>query len=461
MKPLLVLNVVGLTRGLLQRFEKRAPALSALAREGRAAAVSSVLPAVTCSVQATYLTGTLPQEHGIVANGWYDRERAEINFWQQSNYLMHGEKIWETGKKRDRNFTSAQLFWWFNMYSTNDVAVTPRPAHLENDAVLSLTYTKPPELAEVLDTELGRFPLFDFWGPRAGIRSSQWIEQAALHVLHRYSPTLTLVYLPHLDYNLQRLGPHDDRLGDDVAAVDAIVGRLLEAARAGGREVVVLSEYGMTSVSGAVHLNRVLRGAGFLRAQKQHTWELLDPGASRAFAVCDHQFAHIYVRDPEDLSAVRETLEKTAGVARVLGADELDEAGLAHPRAGDLAALSAPDRWFSYYYWEEAERAPSWTREVDIHRKPGYDPLELFMNPRAPLKIPRIMWRLLKRTLGFRTTIMDFVPYDVELVRGSHGLPPADDEEAPVFMTSAETPPLPEKIAATEIRERLLQIIFA
>jgi predicted AlkP superfamily pyrophosphatase or phosphodiesterase len=293
MVPLLVLNVAGLTRELLTRFPQQARHMVTLGSEGSSALLGTVLPAVTCSVQSTLLTGLLPREHGVVANGWYYRDLATVHFWEQSNSLVQGEKLWQAAKKRDKNFTSAQLFWWFNMYSGNDVAVTPRPAHLENGALISLTYTDPPQLADELDAELGRFPLFQFWGPDAGIASSEWIEKCALHVLKHNAPTLTLVYLPHLDYNLQRLGPDDLRIAEDLAAVDAIVGRLAEAARAKGMQVVILSEYGMSQVSGAVDINRVLRRAGYLRAQAQHTWELLDCGASRAFAVADHQVAHV------------------------------------------------------------------------------------------------------------------------------------------------------------------------
>ena len=224
MTPLLVLNVPGLTRDLLSRFPQQAKNMVTLASEGGSCPLVPVLPAVTCPVQSTFLTGLPPREHGIVANGWYFRDLAQVHFWEQSNALVQGEKIWQAGKKRDKNFTSAQLFWWFNMYSGNDVAVTPRPAHPADGSLISLTYTDPPQLAHELDAALGRFPLFKFWGPDAGIESSQWIEKCALHVLRHFAPTLTLVYLPHLDYNLQRLGPDDLRIADDLEAVDQIAG---------------------------------------------------------------------------------------------------------------------------------------------------------------------------------------------------------------------------------------------
>jgi len=456
-RDLLVLNVVGLTRALLARFPGRARAIEGLAKEGASATLGTVLPAVTCSAQSTFLTGLMPGEHGVVANGWYFRDLAEIHFWKQSNGLVAGEKLWEAAKRHDPSFTSAQICWWYNMYSTNDYAVTMRP--YEGDGrVVSLLYTQPADLAGKLETELGRFPLFDFWGPRAGIDSSVWIERCARSVRRQLKPTLTLVYLPHLDYNLQRLGPDDPRIGDDLAAIDAVVGRLAVEARASDVEVVVLSEYGMSTVSGAVDINRVLRRAGYLRVQEQLGWELLDAGASRAFAVSDHQVAHVYVRDAKDLPAIRKLLMATDGIERVLDREGLKKAGLDHPRSGELLALAAPDRWFTYFYWEDDGKAPGWAHEVDIHSKPGYDPLELFMDPKAALKIPRIFVRLALRSLGFNVgSIMTFVPFDSKLIKGSHGRLPETAEDGPVFITTAKGLDLPEHLPATEVKRTLLR----
>jgi len=459
MTPLLVLSVPGLTRELLSRFPQQARNMVTLASAGGSCPLVPVLPAVTCPVQSTFLTGLPPRGHGVVANGWYFRDLARVHFWEQASTLVQGERIWEAGKKRDRSFTSAQLFWWFNMHSGNDVAVTPRPAHTADGSLISLTYTDPPRLAQELDEALGRFPLFKFWGPDAGIKSSQWIEKCALHVLRHFAPTLTLVYLPHLDYNLQRLGPDDPRIAHDLEAVDQIAGRLVEAARAKGANAVILSEYGMTQVNGAVDINRVLRRAGYLRAQEQANWELLDCGASRAFAVADHQVAHVYVRHAEDLQPVRRLLEKTPGIERVLEQDGIRQAGLDHPRAGELVALSAPDKWFTYYYWEDDAKCPPWAHEVDIHNKPGYDPVELFLDPEARLVVPRILWRLARRKLGFRTTIMDFISFNSKLVKGSHGRLPERPEAGPVLITSAKGE-LAERMAAEEVKGYLLNLIF-
>jgi len=455
----MVLNVVGLTRELLDRYPRRAKNLVTLAG-GSSGILGTVLPAVTCTVQSTFLTGLMPRDHGVVANGWYFRDLAEIHFWKQSNALVGGEKVWHAGRKRDKDFTSAQLFWWYNMYSGNDISVTPRPAHLADGSLISLTYTDPPELAPELDAELGRFPLFKFWGPDAGIGSSEWIEKCAKSVYRRHSPALSLIYLPHLDYNLQRIGPNDSRIGDDLEQMDLIVGRLIDFAKGRGVEVVVLSEYGMTQVTGAVDINRVLRRAGYLRVQQQASWELMDCGASRAFAVSDHQVAHVYIKDPVDLAPVKALLEKTPGIERVLDANGLREAGLDHARSGELLAISAADRWFTYYYWEDDRKCPPWAHEVDIHNKPGYDPVELFLDPKAQLIIPRIIGRLMMRKLGFRVTIMDFIPFDSTLVKGSHGRLPDRPEQGPVLLSTSRKHPVPERMAPTAVKDYLLRLIF-
>lgn len=461
MTPLLVLNVVGLTRALLAKFPGKARALESLAREGQSCTLGTVLPAVTCSAQATFLTGQMPREHGIVANGWYFRELAEVHFWKQSNYLVGGEKVWDAGHARDPQFTSAQICWWYNMYSANDIAVTMRPVHKPDGGLVSLLYTTPPDLALQLDAELGRFPLFDFWGPRAGIASSEWIERCARSIKRRSNPTLSLVYLPHLDYNAQRVGPYAPETGEDLAQVDAIAGRLAHEWRAQGGEVVVLSEYGLAPVSGAVDINRVLRRAGYLKVQEQLTWELLDHGACRAFAVSDHQVAHVYVKEARDLAAVTELLERTAGIERVLDEAGKKEYGLDHPRSGDLVAISAPDKWFTYYFWEDDKKAPAYAHEIEIHAKPGYDPLELFMDPKAPLKMPRMLTRLALRKLGFNVgPIMTFVPFDSGLIKGSHGRLPLTPEEGPLFITSSKKIPLPEHLNATAVKAKCLELIF-
>ena len=456
MRPVLAILVVGLTREMLGADS---PHLSALARDGFAVPIDPVLPAVTCPVQSTYLTGLLPREHGIVANGWYDRELAEVLFWRQSNRLVSGENVWDTARKRDPAFTSAQLFWWFNMYCGADWAVTPRPAYPADGRKIPDCYARPAELRVRLNDELGKFPLFKFWGPLAGIESTRWIVDATLDVLEHERPTLALVYLPHLDYDLQRVGPGDPRAREALRAVDAEVGRLVAKAREQGRTTVVLSEYGIEPVSSDVALNRELRAGGFLEVQRvMDSWELLDAGASRAFAVADHQLAHVYVRDPADVPAVKARLERTDGVERVLGEEGKRELGLDHRRSGELVALAAPGRWFSYYYWLDEERRPDFAPTVDIFRKPGYDPAELFFRPGLGTKA-RLALRLAQKAVGLRA-ILDVVPTDGSLVRGSHGRAPSSPEKGAVLVASDRRLERGERLAPTAVKQLLLDALF-
>lgn len=458
-KPLVVINVVGLTYDLIG---PHTPHIKRLAESGFARPMGTVLPAVTCSAQSTLLTGLLPRDHGIVANGWYFRDLAEVWLWRQSNRLVHGEKIYQTGRKRDPSYTTAKMFWWYNMYADADWSMTPRPSYPADGRKVFDSYSQPADLRDRLQAQLGVFPLLKFWGPGADISSSRWIADASVAVMQQHRPTLTLVYLPHLDYNLQRLGPDDPRIVDDVRLVDAEAGKLIDAAKAQGAEVVVLSEYAITSVNQPVHINRVLRENGWLTVRREPLgWETLDCGASRAFAVADHQAAHIYVNRPEDISSVAAVLERTPGVERVLDRRQQAAFGLDHERAGELVAIAAPGAWFTYYFWLDDALAPDYARTVDIHRKPGYDPVELFIDPMLRAPKVRVARRLVQKLLGFRY-YMDVIGLDASIVKGSHGrLPAAGSEttEGPVFVSSSKAIER-ESIAMTDVKDLLLRLQF-
>src|SRR5712691_9867819 len=261
LRKTVVLNVVGLTPALLGRHT---PRLSQFVQTGRLASVQPVLPAVTNTVQSTYLTGAYPSEHGVVGNGWYFRDELEIKFWRQSNRLVERPKIWELARAVDSDFTCSNVCWWFNMYSTVDWAVTPRPMYPADGRKLPDVWTHPGDLRHALQRDLGQFPLFKFWGPATDISATRWIADATMWIDRRYHPTLTLAYLPHLDYVLQRLGPADPGAANDLAEIDAVCGDLIDHYAAEGAEIVVLSEYGITQVSRPVHLNRRLREAGLI-----------------------------------------------------------------------------------------------------------------------------------------------------------------------------------------------------
>jgi predicted AlkP superfamily pyrophosphatase or phosphodiesterase len=404
-----------------------------------------------------------PSEHGIVGNGWYFRDECEVKFWRQSNKLVQAPKVWETARTIDPSFTCANLFWWYNMYSTVDVSVTPRPMYPADGRKIPDVYTVPADWRVELQEELGQFPLFKFWGPTTSIESSEWIVQAVMMTDERFAPTLTLVYLPHLDYNLQRTGPGTPEVAADLGEIDAACKALIEFYEARGVRVMLVSEYGIGPVSRPVHLNRVLRREGHIAVREELGRELLDPGASRAFAVADHQVAHVYVRDPGDVEAVRRLLEGTPGVDRVLGAEEKRAAGLDHERAGELVAVAEPDAWFTYYYWLDDRRAPDFARTVDIHRKPGYDPVEVFVDPALRFPEVKVGWTLMKKALGFRT-LLDVVPLDATLVKGQHGRLPAHAGEAPVCITDTagpdETVAADGMIEATAVHDLILREVF-
>ncbi|MEY2408267.1 MAG: hypothetical protein QOF48_937 [Verrucomicrobiota bacterium] len=439
MRRTAVINVVGLTERLLGAHS---PRLNAFRQRAPLVHVQPVLPAVTCSAQSTYLTGTPPSAHGIVGNGWYDRDLAEVQFWKQSNHLVQGRKIWEELRSLIPGFTCAKLFWWYNMYSTADWTITPRPMYPADGRKLFDIYTAPQTLRAEIKQALGEFPFPTFWGPAAGIPSpqgspdaaSRWIANAARWVEEKHQPSLSLIYLPHLDYNLQRHGPSHPTISDDVKLIDSIVGGLIDFFHDRSVSVLILSEYGITAVDTPIHLNRIFREEGWIAIREELGLELLDCGASRAFAVADHQVAHIYVNDPRLKDSVRARLEQVPGVARVLGAGEKRECGLDHSRAGDLVVLAHENAWFSYYYWLDDRRAPDFARCVDIHRKPGYDPVELFIDP--TLRFPRlkILRRLLQKKLGFRM-LMNVVPLDATLVKGSHGICPSSRQDWPLLLS--------------------------
>ena len=456
MQPTLVLLVVGLTPRLLGAHT---PHLNALAARGGVRPLRTITPAVTCSVQSTFLTGKLPREHGIVANGWYQRDLCEVAFWKQSNHLVQGPKIWDVARQRDPRFSAAKLFWWYNMYSSADWSVTPRPMYPADGRKIPDVYTYPAELRDELNAKLGTFPLFRFWGPLADLSSSRWITDSALTLVEERRPTLSLVYLPHLDYCLQRLGPNDPAVLPEVVAVDALCGELIRLADAHAMSTVVLSEYGITEVRAAIHLNRVLRQAGYLSVREELGLEQLDAGASRAFAVADHQLAHVYVRDPADIPKVRQLLEGVDGVETILDRQEQASIGQGHERSGELVLISRSDQWFSYYFWLDDRRAPDYARTVDIHRKPGYDPAELAFDPALPFPKLRAGRRVLARKLGMRN-LLDVIGLDPGVVRGSHGRPTDDPNDGPLFITS-EGDLLPSgPVEATGVQELLLRHVF-
>ncbi|MGA2246777.1 MAG: nucleotide pyrophosphatase/phosphodiesterase family protein [Verrucomicrobiota bacterium] len=491
MNRLAVLNVVGLTESLIG---SHTPRLAAFRRRSALARIAPAFPAVTCTAQSNYLTGCAPARHGIVGNGWYNRELAEIQFWKQSNHLVRSPKIWEALRQESAGLgprpSVSNCFWWFNMYSTVDYSLTPRPIYRADGAKIFDIYSWPYSLRTDLKRDLGEFPFFGFWGPAAGRKTPQgsadcatrWIAEAAKWMENKFSPTLNLVYLPHLDYNLQRYGVKararprveasnqerdageaasiNSQIVPDLRAIDDLVGDLIQFFEGRGVQVVLLSEYGLTNVDLPVPVNRLFRERGWLAVKDELGLEILDAGASRVFAVVDHQVAHIYLNDRSLERPVRKVLETTPGVDSILGEHEKSAAGIAHPRAGDLVAIAAGHAWFSYYYWLEDARAPDFARTVDIHRKPGFDPAELFLDPELAAPRLKIAWRLLQKKLGLRM-LMDLVPLDATLVRGSHGRRPADQKDWPVMIANRRALPAAGQIESMDVFQILLRLATA
>lgn len=439
MNKTVVIDVVGLSASLIGEYT---PFLKRYLEGRTLTTVNPMLPAVTTAVQSTYVTGKSPAEHGIVGNGWYDRTDCEVKFWKQSNKLVSGEKIWERAKKEDPGFTFSNMFWWYNMYSSADYSVTPRPNYLADGRKMPDCYSHPAELRDELQKELGVFPLFQFWGPGANIKSTQWIADASIYTDRKYDPTLTLIYLPHLDYCLQKFGQDFSKIGNDLRKIDQVVEQQVKHYSDRDARIILLSEYGITNVSNPISLNRVLREAGLLQVRVERGLELLDAGASKAFAVADHQVAHVYINDASVAAKVRSVVERVPGVELVLDREAQQKYGIDHERAGDLVLMADEKSWFTYYFWLDDAKAPDYARAVDIHKKPGYDPVEMFMTSKM-----RAAWKLLRKKAGFRY-VMDVIPLDATLVKGSHGRIGTSKEFHPVFIGDGV---LQRQLNATEV----------
>ena len=460
MKPLLWIDAVGLTA---DQVGEDTPNLRALANRGDMAPMSSILPAVTCSAQATLLTGQMPAQHGAVGNGWLERGTHEVNLWRQANALVQGEKVYETAKQRDAAFTCAKVFWWWNMGAAVDWSITPRPFYPADGRKIPATYSWPTAFGAQLEQDLGAFPFFDFWGPKAGLPSSRWIADAAIATLRRERPTLTMAYLPHLDYDHQRFGPTHERSRQALRDLDVVIGDLVVAADAAGATTVVVSEYGITDVDQPVHINRALREAGLLVARVTPNGDVLDPFGSRAFALADHQVAHVYCQDADAVAQARRVLESLDGVDEVLDRSAQAAHGIDHANAGELVVVAKPNAWFTYYYWLDDAAEPDFARTVDIHRKPGYDPLEMLLDPELRFPMVRVARRLAQKKLGMRYA-MDVIPLDAQLIRGSHGRLPATPGAGPVWISSqpfgvGNPEPVDGVVPMTSAKDRVLALM--
>ncbi len=440
--PVFCFNVVGLSPLLLETLVKM-PCFSKLIQKGQKSAMEPVFPCLTLPGQASISTGTYPSHHGIVANGFYYRERCEVSFWDQYRSLVNATPVWETLKEQNPDLKSALLFCQSSLYGQGDIIITPKPMHTD-EGLIQWCYSKPPGTYEAVCRDIGRpFNLMDYWGPFASAKASQWIMEAAMSVVKTHQPDFMMVYIPHLDYSCQKFGPDDPRILEDLKIVDDLmadfVGMLENLGIQETTTLCLLSEYSLSRVTGALLPNLTLRDKGFLAVREIEGREYLDFELSRAFAMVDHQVAHVYVKNPHDIQEVKSLLETLDGVSQVLGKKQKKWLKVDHERSGELIAITDPDKWFAYYWWHDSHKAPDFAAHIDIHRKPGYDPLELFMDLKT-LKIPQTP----------------------ELIKGSHGAPAREGEGMAIFMVSGEKSQgltLPEKISMVEVAPILMRLM--
>ncbi len=406
-----VLDIVGLSPKLLE-FERELPNITKLKNSGTYRKMKPSFPAVTCSVQTTLLTGKPPADHGIVGNGYFDKITMRPEFWRQENALVNGPRIWDIMRDRNKSSKVAVMFWQQSKYIDADIVVTPAPLHTD-EGMIEWCYSKPVGLYEKLSEKLGQFKLKSYWGPFANAESSKWIAQASMEILKDESPDMLLVYIPHLDYVSQKSGPTSEEARKELTVVDNIVGDFLQFREKYGEEHIdlfVISEYGLVPVSRYTCPNRILRKAGLLKVRTIEEKEYIDFELSDAFAVVDHQYAHIYCKK-DAIDAATKALSQVEEIAEILDKTQQKELEILHERSGDLIALSTKDAWFAYYYWLDDSKAPFFAPTVDIHNKPGYDPCALFID---------------KETKA--------IAIKPELVKGSHGLPAKDDDQFAVML---------------------------
>ncbi len=449
MHKTVVIDIVGLSSSLIG---EHTPFLKKYIETRCLQTITPMLPAVTTAVQSTFLTGKWPSEHGIVGNGWYDKFECEVKFWRQSNKLVLAEKIWDRAKKENPSFTSSNMFWWYNMYSTADYSITPRPNYLADGRKTPDCYSFPADMRDYLQKELGQFPLFQFWGPGANITSSKWIADASMLTDDRYNPTLTFIYLPHLDYCLQKFGQDFSKISKDLLEIDKVVEDIINFYQKKEAHIILLSEYGITNVHHPVHLNRILRQHNLLAIREERGLELLDPGASKAFVVADHQVAHVYINEPSITENVRSVLEEIPGVELVLDKEAQKHYHINHERSGDFVVMADERSWFTYYFWNDDAKAPDYARMVDIHKKPGYDPAEMFMTSKT-----RAVFKLFRKKAGFRY-VMDVIPLDASLIKGSHGRLEQNNNFHPVIITAKGTGDL---VQATDVYDIIWQHLIS
>jgi predicted AlkP superfamily pyrophosphatase or phosphodiesterase len=380
----------------------------------------SVFPAVTCSVQASFRTASGPGEHGMVANGRYFRELHKVHFWEQSADLYTGERLWAGA--RQGGATVGQMFFQQSLGEPCELTLSPAPIHKHHGGIIDTCYAQPAGLYESLCKQLGRkFQLMKYWGPLASPKVGDWIADATAALLadRDRCPDILLTYLPTLDYDLQRYGPDDPRSEKSYQLLAKQLMTLSAAAKQAGYELLVYGDYAIAPATQAAYPNRALADAGLLATRRAGGRTYLDVHASRAFAVVDHEVAHVHVADPNDIAAVGSLLESLDGIEAVL---DPAECGLAHANSGELILLASEGAWLAYPWWSARKDGPDYASHIDIHNKPGFDPCELFAAAWPPMSISQ----------------------DASRIGGTHGR--AGAERPVVFTTTLDLPEEPSDI---------------
>ncbi len=379
-------------------------------------------------------TGTKPDQHGVIANGFYHRDRGEVEFWVARNEVVQGEQIWDalaTSSRQDgvRQGGITSAVWHAQNIKDcgADFIITPAPIHEDDGSTKLWCYSKPDGLYQQLLDDLGHFPLQHYWGPMSNIESTRWILKAAAWLIEKHAPRFHWIYIPHLDYASQKFGPNSEQAKAALAELDTVLAdftqQVSQTAVGEGVTYVAAGEYAMTDVTGVVYPNRILREFDLLKIDERDGHEYLNLGESTAVAMVDHQLAHVFVNgdNPTErqsvASKVADLFRSQPGIAGVYVGDDRDEVGINHSRSGDIVLVADDAHWFAYYWWMNDAVAPPFARTVDIHRKPGYDPVELFFDPKTRS-----------------------IPLDATLVKGSHGVPATAPHHKTALICSAQTP---------------------
>ena len=404
--------------GLRQQDLTQMPNLQALVTDGSQQRFTTSFPAVTWPAQASMLTGKLPSEHGVIANGFYWRDKKEVEMWTAWNDKIEAPQIWDLLHEVSPDIKSLAWFPMLSKGSGADYICMPKPVHNPDGSESLWCYTQPQEYYGDLLESIGHFPLKHFWGPLANIKSSQWILESAVKAISDFKPHFSYIYIPHLDYAAQKLGPNSPAALQSVTELDEALGEMIRGIdeSLGNDNVVwiISSEYVINEVDHVTYPNRILREAGLLNVSSQEDGEHLDLD-SPAWALVDHQFSHLFIKNrcPETIKKVQHVFQDQDGIAEIIVGEERSKYGLDHERSGDVILVSTSNSWQAYYYWLDDTKAPGFARTVDIHRKPGFDPVELHFDMETKS-----------------------IPLDANLIKGSHGAPVTDDTQQGVIVSN-------------------------